>query len=395
MIHYISVTNYHSIREETVLDLRIPKTSPDFERFRPSGVKPDIRLPSVVVLMGPNGSGKTTLLRAITTVVRIACNPWRSQEIPIKTVVPFFSSAAWNKPTRFCIEFEANWFSGTSSRLFRYEVSTNADQILYEAFYHFPNGRLRRIFERGRPGEPVYVSRDLGITPRDKRLKAVRKDTSVIGTLAMLNVPLVMEITEQLDHVLAATNIVYHQNWMLPIEAVVELFVQYPDIKKRVIQEIRRNDMAIEDMRIAGNGTGEEEVLFEHRGLDTPVPLFGESGGTKRMFYLLPQIYIALNNGVACVIDEIDGDLHVDIVRQILQRFQSRETNPHNAQLFVTSHNVGVLDDIEKEELFIVEKGEDGGTRVHGVQDITGLRRDIRLYPKYRSGALGGLPNLG
>ena len=232
---------------------------------------------------------------------------------------------------------------------------------------------MRRIFERGRPGEPVYVSRDLGITPRDNRLKAVRKDTSVIGTLAMLNVPLVMEITENLDHMLAATNIVYHQNWMLPIEAVVELFVQYPDIKKRVIQEIQRNDIAIKDIRIAGNGTGEEEVLFEHRGLDTPVPLFGESGGTKRMFYLLPQIYIALNNGVASVIDEIDGDLHVDIVRQILQRFQSRETNPHNAQLFVTSHNVGLLDDIEKEELFIVEKGEDGGTVFHGVQEITGF----------------------
>ena len=95
------------------------------------------------------------------------------------------------------------------------------------------------------------------------------------------------------------------------------------------------------------------------------------------------------------VIDEIDGDLHVDLVSEIVHWFQSRETNPLNAQLFMTSHNVGLLDDLEKEELFIVEKGEDGGTRVHGAQDVRGLRRDTRLYPKYRSGVLGGLPKIG
>ena len=113
------------------------------------------------------------------------------------------------------------------------------------------------------------------------------------------------------------------------------------------------------------------------------------------MFYLLPQIYTALNTGAVTAIDEIDGDLHVDIVNEIIYRFQSREKNPLNAQLFVTSHNVGILDDLEKEELFIVEKGENGGTRVHGAQDIQGLRRDTRLYPKYRAGVLGGLPSIG
>ena len=211
----------------------------------------------------------------------------------------------------------------------------------------------------------------------------------------MLNVPLAITITEQLSHSLAATNIIYHKIWKPPTEFVVANLRGYPDFKQQIIQEIQRNDLAIQNMRIVGNGKGEEEVLFDHYGLDAPVPLFGESGGTKRMFYLLPQIYTALNTGAVAVIDEIDGDLHVDIVREIIHRFQSRETNPYNAQLFVTSHNVGLLDDLEKEELFIVEKGENGGTHVHGAQDVQGLRRDTRLYPKYRAGVLGGLPNIG
>ena len=96
------------------------------------------------------------------------------------------------------------------------------------------------------------------------------------------------------------------------------------------------------------------------------------------------------------VIDEIDGDLHVDIVGEIVHRFQSRETNLHltlNSSLLLTM--LALLDDLEKEELFVVEKGEGGVTRVHGAQDVRGLRRDTRLYPKYRSGVLGGLPRIG
>ena len=139
----------------------------------------------------------------------------------------------------------------------------------------------------------------------------------------------------------------------------------------------------------------EDSVLFSHHGLDAPSVLYAESSGTKRLFHLLPQIGMALDEGVPAAFDEVEGDLHVDIAGEILGWFCSRETNPRDAQLFVSSHNVGLLDDLEKEELFIVEKDGGGATRVHGVQDVHGLRRDTRLYPKYRAGVLGGIPKIG
>ena len=395
MIHSFSVTNYQSIRDEAILDLRIPKTAPDLPRFRGSAVRPDIRLPSVVVLMGPNGSGKTTLLRALITVLRIICNPWLSQEIPVKSVVPFFSKMTRKEPTRFCVEFEANWLRPNELiSLFRYELSTQDKQIVYEALFHFPKGRPRRLFERGKPGGTIYVADEFGMKPKDDRLKAVPEDASVIGTLAMLNVPLAKLIVTRLNNPLLTTNLLHHKDWMPTTETVASLMID-PDIREQFVQEIQRSDLAIRDVLVRGNGDGVKEVLFEHHGLDSPIPYALESGGTKRLFQLLPQLNIALNASCPFVIDEIDGDLHVDIVSEIIYRFQSRETNQRNAQLFVTSHNVGLLDDLEKEELFIVKKAENSGTRVHGAQDIQGLRRDTRLYPKYRAGVLGGLPNIG
>ena len=74
---------------------------------------------------------------------------------------------------------------------------------------------------------------------------------------------------------------------------------------------------------------------------------------------------MALEAGRLLILDDVDGSLHVDIVNEIIHWFHDRETNPRNAQLFVSAHNVGILDDLEKEELFIVEKGPDSATRVH------------------------------
>ena len=167
-----------------------------------------------------------------------------------------------------------------------------------------------------------------------------------------------------------------------------------PALKDWIEKYIRSSDLGIRDMRIHPN-LGEHSVFFNHRGLDEPVGLYDESSGTKRLFHLLPQIRIALTGGVPTALDEVEGDLHVDIAGEILGWFRSRETNPRDAQLLVSSHNVGLLDDLEKEELFIVEKDAGGATRVHGAQDVRGLRRDTRLYPKYRAGVLGGIPKIG
>ena len=403
MIHTFSVSNYQSIREEVVLDLRVPGTAPDLPRFRQSAAKPDVRLPSVAVLMGPNGSGKTTLLKALTEIAWIASSASPAEKYnPIEDPLPFASRKTVEDPIRFCVEVEADWLApGETRRLFRYEVVVGRDSagsrnrvFHYEALSWFPKGRPRRLFVRRGPGEPIYVSGEFGIRSRDDRLKAVRADASVVATLALLNVPLAMRITESARSLRISSNILYQERWELPTKTVTRMLMDEPELKDWVEKYIRSSDLGIRDMSIPDD-TGEHSVFFSHHGLDEPVSLYAESRGTKRLFHLLPQIGLALDGGVPVVLDEVEGDLHVDIAGEMLGWFRSRETNPHGAQLLVSSHNVGLLDDLEKEELFIVEKDAGGATRVHGAQDVSGLRRDTRLYPKYRAGVLGGIPKIG
>ena len=399
MIHKFSISNFHSVREEVVLDLRIPGTAPNLPRFRRSTAKPDIRLPSVVVLIGPNGSGKTTLLSALVATAFTATFASSTEEIrPIMSFLPFWAKETRNEPTRFCLEFEADWL-GEALQLFRYELAVvcggDDSFFAYEALFHFPKGRPRRLFERGVPGELIYVSNELGLKLKGDMLQdIVRKDTSVIATLALLNVSLAMRIADWMENFLATTNIMLRERYAPTTQMVMDLFEDDPDMGSWIRKHIRSSDLGIQDITISEQ-SGEKEVFFDHHGLDTRIPLRFESSGTKRLFHLLPQIGIALRRGVPAILDEIDGDLHVDIAGEILSWFRSQEVNPSGAQLFVSSHNVGLLDNLEKEEIFIVEKDSSGATRVHGAQDVQGLRRDTRLYPKYRAGVLGGIPKIG
>ncbi|MDE0104252.1 MAG: ATP-binding protein [Bryobacterales bacterium] len=404
MIHKFSVSNLRSIREKVVLDLRIPNTAPDLPRFRRSIANPKLRLPTVVVLMGANGSGKTALLDALVTAARVAGRtvPSEPDIAPIAMLTPFFSNACAGEPTEFCLEFEGNWLAPNKPpELFRYEVVVErkpwehrSERFRSEALSYFPKGRPRRLFERSVPNGHIYSSGEFGVTSRDPRLKAVRSDASVIATLAQLNVPVAMRLANWLSALGALTNIMHYVDIRLPIRGVADLFQNVPKLSDWFSERIQCSDLGISGFDVIGSGD-EKTLSFSHDGIDVPIILHFESSGTKRLVKILPLLYKGLAEGIPAVFDEIDGDLHVDIVIEILNWFSSRETNPQNSQLFVTSHNVGLLDELEKEELFIVEKSRDGATRLHGAQDVKGLRRDVRLYPKYRVGVLGGVPRVG
>ena len=86
---------------------------------------------------------------------------------------------------------------------------------------------------------------------------------------------------------------------------------------------------------------------------------------------------------------------HADLVDEVLGWFRREDTNPQNAQLICSLHSLSALDDLEKEEVFIVEKDRAGSTQAYGARDVTGVRRSSNLRKLYRSGALGGLHHFG
>jgi uncharacterized protein len=397
MIHEIRISNFYSIRDEVVLDLRVSSHAPDLTRLRSSQSKKDVRLPTLISIYGPNASGKSTILRSLISTIQFACH---SFDWPINSEIsnfqPFMADDMLSEPTRIAVEFDAAWIND-EPHLFRYELviknngSLDEKAVEYESLSYAPHGRWRRVLER-KEAERIIAAKEFGLKPKDSKLESPRSNCSMIATLAKFNVPLATRIWQDLANV--QTNIYGHFRIEPDIDRLLLHYRDNPELLIRLNKELRRIDVGIREMRIETTKNG-IQAFFEHEGFTAPILLHEESAGTKHFIQTFPIINYVLETGQIAIIDEFDCFLHPELMREIFSWFWSLDRNPNNAQLFVTSHNSSLLDDLEKEEIFFAEKDQSGATELYSAQDIKGLRREPKLQKKYLSGALGALPRIG
>ena len=302
---------------------------------------------------------------------------------------------------RIEIDFEAGWFSPNSDRfsLYRYTLEIRrvkpldplSERVEYEAIHEFPKGRPRRVFER-RDSKPVHVAKELTLRAGDDRIASIPPTASMISTLAKLNVEPFVTMAQDLRSI--QSNIVGFEPWHLPDDLAIRHYQASPELIEKISDILPRFDLGIKNMDVYRLQRG-PTLVFNHHGLEDPVILPLESSGTRHLVRMFPLFYSALETGSLAVLDDFDVEFHADLAVEIMRWFQSENRNPRGAQLICSSHNLSLLDDLEKEEVFIANKDRSGATYAYGIREITGVRRSESLQQLYRSGTLGGLPVFG
>ena len=402
MLHWIRISNFQSIRDQVTLDFRVPKTSP--ERFWLRSPAPDsaVRVPTVVALIGANGSGKTACLRALADTIRFATHSYGYQPGRIQQFPAFASPDALAKPTRIEIECDGPRLPADpeeGARVYRYTLVMDRtvpnffpDTVSYEALHIFPRGRPRRLFER-RGKQTVLVARELAIRPNDERLASVPANASALSTLARLGVEAFSTLVSAMARV--QMNVWAPDPIRLPSERLTEYYRANPQATDRMSGTLGQFDLGIEGMAVLQGTDGKWGLVFSHSGLGQEIPYEAESAGTRHVVGIFPALDLVLQNGSLAVMDALDNDLHAALVDEFLNWFRWKETNPRNAQLICALHSLSALEELEKEEVFIVEKNREGVTGAYGARDVQGVRRSADLRKLYRSGVLGGVPVVG
>lgn len=126
-----------------------------------------------------------------------------------------------------------------------------------------------------------------------------------------------------------------------------------------------------------------------------------ESEGTKKFFRIIGPILEILSRGGLLIIDELDARLHPLLTQQIVQLFNSKDTNSNNAQLIFATHDTNLLSacTFRRDQIWFVEKDRIGGSDLYSLAEYKlpkgKVRKDASFEKDYIKGRYGAIPFLG
>lgn len=131
---------------------------------------------------------------------------------------------------------------------------------------------------------------------------------------------------------------------------------------------------------------------------DIPLGYSKESDGTKRLFQLLPALYMLVERQSPLVIfiDEIDRSLHHKLIREFLELYLNRCDNELVSQILFTTHNLMLMDQnlFRKDELWFTERMPTGVSRIQSLVEYQGVRVGGNIVKSYLNGRFGGVPKI-
>jgi len=412
MLYRLSIENFYSIREKPVIELIAGKSviKEDGGRLFPLGPGCDDHAPTVVSFFGPNASGKSNVLRALSFLSWFIVHSFTVAPDNILPFQRFQDATSKNEPTRLAV-----WFAGPnepgelgrepnensarqSCSMYSYEVEfggpSNAGAvILSESLKYWPRETKRQVslFRRDDSGR-VKAHKSFELSGYQSALeKIIRPNASVISTLAQIKHGISTHLRIAALHVY--TNILIEKS-ELDETVIANLYLQDPQMLNALNEQIGRIDLGIDNVQIASGPSG-PFFSISHTGLDRPLNMIFESHGTRQFIKVFPLLFAVLSTGGIALIDELDHAVHPLVMPEILRWFHDKELNSRSAQLWLTSQNASLLEELVKEEIFFCEKDDLGCTSVFGLQQIQSVRRNDNFYRKYLSGAYGAIPRLG
>lgn len=374
------------------------------------------RLLKSAAVYGANASGKSNLLAAMNFMRWFVMSSSKETQVDEEiAVVPFMlDSATENAPSHFevCFLLEAVRY--------RYGFEVDGRAVRREWLF-----RAEKVKE-----EPLFLRQDDGIDvlsrfPEGKGLEEKTRDNALfLSVVAQFNGAVATAILKwfagfRILHGLRDASYTGYTATCLKDAVRHALLVRL----------IREADVGIEDLTVNEEPITEDMLkkfpeAAQHKirdrkllsisavhqrfregkpdGLVTVDFDSAESEGTKKLLRIAGPVIDCLQNGYVVAADELDAKLHPLLTRAIVRLFNSKESNPKNAQLIFVTHDTNLLQygRLRRDQVWFTEKTEQAVTALYSLAEFKlpagdKVRNDAAFEKNYIQGRYGAIPYLG
>jgi len=426
MVIDFSFSNFRSFKDKTDFTLKADsiksKIDNTFEVDFTSGSS--VSLLKTAVVYGANASGKSNFIKAFFAFTWLIKNSHKFElsKQQIECYEPFeLDVKTQNSPVNFKISFVID------ATKFDYEISFDKQKIVSEKLDFSPKGQTSNLFERIMSNHNEYDIVELGKNLIDKRIpKKVFKNQLYLSKFGV-DIP-----HDQLTSVYRyLTNIsVWNASNKFTINDLykeISALISQPEkekYKNRLSKLIRISDTKIES--ISSKELKREDFQLPEELPEEIVDKFyeinkirtfsyhkvfdgknekgtkefdfnaKESTGTIVLFALGGKILQTLESGGVIVFDELDNSLHPKLCKFLIRLFNSKISNPKNAQLIFATHEVTLLDKdvFRKDQIWFAQKSKFGCSELYCANEFEGVRDNTNFELWYRTGKFGGNPKI-
>lgn len=411
MLIRFSVENYLSIKELTHVEMQ-PTAIREHEEDNIALVTGGLRLLKSAVIYGANSSGKSNVLKAMIFMKKFILSSSKETQVTEAIGVESFrlSTKTEGKPSRFQMEFLHDGIK------YRYGFTADSKIVHQEWLCYTKINKEYDYFSRN--GNDFII--DSKFTEgEDILIKKTRPNALFLSVLAQFNGPVSTSILK----------------WVLNFKYINDQnnsFLQ--DYTAKLFEDKFLKDILIRYMRYADLGFSEvttqkqdyvhewgglpkqllemfkgerasttvltQHIKYDENGTEAARIEFNlnknESLGTQKYFAMAGLVVETLAYGRVLIIDELDARLHPLLSMNIARLFNSKASNPRNAQLIFVTHNTNMLNKkiFRRDQILLTKKDSRLGSTTITTLAAEGARSDEAYEKNYLQGVYDGIPDL-
>lgn len=424
MLWQFTVKNYKTFKDKATLSLvasNYDKKTLEAENIYSDEVFNKRILKSAVVY-GANASGKSTLVNAIAFMRLFVLRSAGRQQGDSIEVDPFrLNVTTENEPSEFEVIFSFDHI------LYRYGFEATQEEVISEWLYYKPKTKEVELFYRD--GDQIDFHESLFSKGKMVATQGlVRKNALLVSVSAQFNEEQAIAVINWFRNLRVISNVREYFSQRFTINRT-----KTPADKQKIITLLKDADFGIQDIEIEmmnednvpshyppslrnkliaeikeGNMERVNDILLSHRkyGRDNEfvhnVPFSldkDESSGTQKYFNLLGPILDVLENGQVLIVDELDAQLHPNLLCRIISLFHSTEMNHNNAQLIFNTHDTNLLDSglFRRDQIWFTDKDKYGAAKLYSLADFSSeeVRKNEAFEKNYIKGKYGAVPYFG
>ena len=417
MLINFTFKNFRSFRDEQQFSMLR-----DGARGADAWAHPEVS--TACAIYGPNASGKSNLLRAVEFASGMVRDSYRGgPRGALGPYDPFLLSAGTEgEPVESFVEFIA-----PDGLRYKYWFSTLPKQVVSEELVVYRSSAPSLLFSRWVEdgGQRVKFGPSLK-GPKQQLWQLTKPETLLLSVAGASGLEATLPAYEAMAGMFGFYDAPSYEGETLEVKTSVGRGGAVSDALPRLlkcadlgISGIETRDstpdplvmQSLEQMIAIGGFSGDQadavrrsvttDLFYGHvaEGGETRwFPSKQESDGTRAATSFFSAAIRTLASGSVALVDEIDASLHPTLVEALVELFTDPVTNPNQAQLIFTTHDVSLINKsgrenmvLERDQVWLVDKDERGASSLVPVTDFS-PRPDENLGRNYLNGVYRALP---